>query len=248
MLAKNLFVRNSQNGSFVRHHRKGEGAGRRVLANHGVILCLVPSRKRAGPWGENDDITLTLDRILQQRQHPLFKPLASLWEEARALPRAWTFPAEECGVSGFAGLAGTFVIGEQPSFSPWRPKDKGRRLLYDSLVACGAAQAHLTDIVKSRGKKKEWQGWSTERLRPHIDLLCRELKELQPQRLIFLGDSPRDCSLLTSRNVVCRRGPFHISALFNGSVQKTERLGVSPSAKTLDGAESSWRLDSASCP
>lgn len=184
------------NCSFVRHEsrtagkrRKGEGGPPRFGKAWHDILCLMPSGKRAGSWCENDDIVVTLERILQQQQHPLFKPLASLWFEARVLPQAWTFPAEESGVSGFAGLAHIFVVGEQPSFNPWPPKDKGRRLLYDSLVACGAAQAHLADIVKSRGKKQEWQGWSPELLRPHIDLLRRELKELQPQRLIFLGDN-----------------------------------------------------------
>jgi hypothetical protein len=136
---------------------------------------------------EITDDLLTLERILQQRDHPMFSQLVSLWLDVRKLPDPWTFPAEEDGISGFAGLAPIFVIAEQPSGSRWPPGDRGRRLLYDSLRACGAEQAHLTDIVKTRGKGHEWRLWPPERLRPHIDLLRRELAELKPERLILLG-------------------------------------------------------------
>jgi hypothetical protein len=163
----------------------------------GVILSRVLSEKRAGCCSETKDIIVTLERMLQQQRHPLFKSLCWLWEEARTLPGAWLFPAEENGVSGFAGLAPILVIGEQPSLSPWPPGDKGRRCLYDALLACGAGQAHLTDIVKSRGGKGEcthWTQWPREQLQPHINLLRRELDELDPDRnakLILLGDDAR---------------------------------------------------------
>jgi len=140
---------------------------------------------------ENEDTIATAERILQQQQHPLFMSLASLWLEVQKLPDAWTYPAEENGVSGFAGLAPIFVIGEQPSFSRWLRENRGRRLLYDSLATCGAGQAHLTDIVKSRGKGHEWKEWPPERLRPHIDLMRRELDELHPKKLILLGNDAR---------------------------------------------------------
>jgi hypothetical protein len=138
----------------------------------------------------NEDTIATAERILQRQQHPLFMSLASLWLEVQKLPDAWTYPAEENGVSGFAGLAPIFVIGEQPSFSRWL-RENGRRLLYDSLLACAAGQAHLTDIVKSRGKRHEWKKWPSERLRPHIDLMRRELDELHPEKLILPGDDAR---------------------------------------------------------
>jgi len=140
---------------------------------------------------ELTDCRITLERILQQRQHPLFMPLASLWLDVHKLPDAWTYPAEENGISGFAGIAPIFVIGEQPSLSRWTPTNKGRRLLYDSLLACGAGQAHLTDIVKSRAKGHEWRRWSPERLQPHIDLLRREMDELKPEKVILLGEDAR---------------------------------------------------------
>jgi hypothetical protein len=106
---------------------------------------------------EAKDQIATLKRIIDQQQHPLFASLVTLWKETHALPNAWTFPAEEGGVSGFAGLGSTFVIGEQPSGSRWWAQDRGRRLLYDGLVEGGAADAHLTDIIKSRGVGPEWK-------------------------------------------------------------------------------------------
>jgi hypothetical protein len=117
--------------------------------------------------------------------------IASLWRDVHKLPDAWTFPAEENGVSGFAGLAPIFVIAEQPSLSTWPRENKGRRSLYDSLLACGAGQAHLTDIVKSRAKGHEWRHWPPERLQPHFDLLRREMDELKPEKLILLGDDAK---------------------------------------------------------
>jgi hypothetical protein len=142
-------------------------------------------------YSETADRKATLERILQQQQHPLFTRLASVWEDVQRFPDAWTFPAEEGGASGFAGLAPIFVIAEQPSRSKWPPGDKGRRLLYDSLVEFGVGDVHLTDIVKTRGKPHEWKEWPDERLQPHIDFLRRELDELKPQRMILLGEEAR---------------------------------------------------------
>jgi hypothetical protein len=63
--------------------------------------------------------------------------------------------------------------------------------LYDSLVAFGAGHAHLTDIVKTRGQGHEWKSWKPERLMLHIDFLRRELDELKPEKLIFLGEEAK---------------------------------------------------------
>jgi hypothetical protein len=134
------------------------------------------------------DRKVTLERMLQQQRHPLFLRLPSLWFDVYKYPDAWTFPAEEGGVSGFAGLAPIFVVGEHPSLSGWPPNDKGRRLLYDSLVACGAADAHITDIIKSRIKAHEWKEWAPERFRPHVEFLHREMDELKAEKLILLGN------------------------------------------------------------
>jgi len=145
-----------------------------------------------GHDSETLDKITTLERILQQEQHPLFARLVSLWRETQKLPNAWIFPAEKNGVDGFAGLAPVFVIGEQPSGNRWPPHDRGRRLLYDSLLACGASHVHLTDIVKSRGKGHEAMEWPHERLEPHINLLNREIEDLGPARIVLLGTHARD--------------------------------------------------------
>lgn len=108
-------------------------------------------------YAEIADECATVERLLERREHPLLARLAALWHDVRTLPDAWTFPAERSGVSGFAGLAPVFVIAEQPLGSRWPPRDAGRRLLYDSLSACGADQAHITDIIKTRGKGHEWR-------------------------------------------------------------------------------------------
>lgn len=141
---------------------------------------------------EAKDTIATLKRIIEQQQHPLFASLVALWHETHALPNAWTFPAEEGGVSGFAGLGSTFVIGEQPSGSRWSAQDRGRRLLYDGLVDCGAMDAHLTDIIKSRGVGPEWKEWPAEQLCSHIDLLRREITLLHAKQFIVLGTQARN--------------------------------------------------------
>lgn len=94
-------------------------------------------------------------------------------------------------INGFAGLAPFFVIGEQPSLSTWPRHNKGRRSLYDLLLACGAGPAHLTDIVKTRAKGHAWRDWPPECLQPHFDLLRRELDELKPEKLILLGNDTK---------------------------------------------------------
>ena len=86
---------------------------------------------KARSYTEIADYLLTLERMLQQREHPLFVKVVSFWLDVRKLPDPWTFPAEEDGISGFAGLAPIFIIAEQPSGSRWPREDKGRRLLYD---------------------------------------------------------------------------------------------------------------------
>jgi hypothetical protein len=141
--------------------------------------------------GEKKDREATRERLVPHGQKGPPSLLAGIWDEVQSLPNSWTFPAENDGVDGFAGPGPIFVVGEQPSTSRWPTEDPGRRLLYDSLVACGLEHAHLTDIIKSRGAGHEWRKWSPDRLKPHIDLFRRELDALRPWRLILLGAEAR---------------------------------------------------------
>lgn len=137
---------------------------------------------------EAKDRIATLERMIEQRGHRLFAGLFALWNEIYVLPNAWTFPAEPDGVSGFAGLGSTFVIAEQPSRSRWSKDDRGRRLLYSAFVDCDGTDAHLTDIIKSRGSGPEWKQYPPENIRLHIELLAREIALINPKRFVLLGN------------------------------------------------------------
>ena len=84
---------------------------------------------------------------------------------------AWLFPQRRA-VSGFLGGGPIVLVGWRPSFSPF-PDDGANRLFYDILTEFGLENAHLTNVVKSRGRKSESD---PEDFAAHEEIFWRELE------------------------------------------------------------------------
>jgi hypothetical protein len=66
---------------------------------------------------------------------------------------AWLFPQRRA-VGGFLGTGPIVIVGWRPSHSPFT--DEGaNRLFYDILTEYGLENTHLTNVVKTRGRKGE---------------------------------------------------------------------------------------------
>jgi len=109
-------------------------------------------------------------------------------KEIDPVERWWTFPSED-PVSGFLGVRPLVVVGDQPSTSSWPESHPSRRLLYDTLIELEVPDAHLTDVIKRRGKGSESRKTLPADFRVHIDLLRREIEIIQPSRIVALGSS-----------------------------------------------------------
>jgi hypothetical protein len=84
---------------------------------------------------------------------------------------AWLFPQRRA-VSGFLGTGPLVIVGWRPSWSTF-PGDGANRLFYDILTEHGLENAHLTNIVKSRGRKGESD---PEDFAVHESIFWRELE------------------------------------------------------------------------
>ena len=118
--------------------------------------------------------------------------LIALWveeigpKELDPQERWWTFPSQG-PIMGFFGARPLMLIGDQPSTDPWPETHPSRVLLYGTLAKLGAPDAHLTDVIKRRGKSSE-SCWRLPVDFPlHLDLLRREIDIVQPSRIIALG-------------------------------------------------------------
>jgi len=117
------------------------------------------------------------------------------WIDSR--PKWWRFP-EEGSVKGFMGMGRLFIVGDQPSTSSWGPSNPNRRALYDTLSSVGAADAHLTDLYKQRGKSGSLKDGLPLDFSEHLQFFRKELALLKPERVIALGD---DAFKLLTRHV-----------------------------------------------
>jgi hypothetical protein len=98
----------------------------------------------------------------------------------------WRFPAEG-PVQGFMGASSVFIVGDQPSTSPWEYSNRNRRVFYDLLPRVGAADAHITDLYKKRGKSGALKKQIPADFMEHVALFRREVELLRPARVIALG-------------------------------------------------------------
>ena len=109
----------------------------------------------------------------------------------------WRFPSEGA-VQGFMGMGRLFVVGDQPSTSPWEYGHPNRRAFYDLLPRVGAADAHLTDIYKRRGRAGTLRNGLPVDFGDHVKFFRKELALLKPTRVVALG---RDAYRLLSSHV-----------------------------------------------
>jgi hypothetical protein len=83
----------------------------------------------------------------------------------------WLFPQRRA-VSGFLGTGPVVIVGWRPSWSTF-PDDGANKLFYDILTELGLENAHLSNVVKSRGRKGESD---PEDFAPHEEVFWRELE------------------------------------------------------------------------
>lgn len=115
------------------------------------------------------------------------KQLEQLAVEVRdTIPDHWFFPSRGT-VQGFMGTGPVMVVGERPSTGNFGgPAD---HLLYQVLEEFGAAESHLTDVIKSRGKVGEPY---PDDMSAHRRIFDREIEIVRPGRIIAFGQKVYD--------------------------------------------------------
>lgn len=98
----------------------------------------------------------------------------------------WLFPTRG-QVKGFIGAGEVMFVGERPSTGGFG--GAADHLLYTILEKHGAADAHLTDIIKTRGKVGEAY---PKDMAPHRRIFDREIEIIRPQIIITFGQKVYD--------------------------------------------------------
>jgi len=112
--------------------------------------------------------------------------LEKLRDEIRvSIADPWLFP-KHGNIKGFLGTGPAMLVAERPSTGRvgWPP-----RLLYSLLEKFNAGAAHLTDIIKSRGKVGEPYPADVG---PHRRIFDRELEIVQPTLIVTFGQKVYD--------------------------------------------------------
>ena len=111
---------------------------------------------------------------------------------------AWLFPQRRV-VSGFMGTGPIVIVGWRPSWSLFED-DGANRQFYEILTDHGLENAHLTNIVKSRGRKGESDPLD---FALHEEIFWRELEIISASfAVVPMGDAyDRVAELLISRGV-----------------------------------------------
>ncbi|MGA3056820.1 MAG: hypothetical protein ABSE70_02105 [Candidatus Limnocylindrales bacterium] len=102
-------------------------------------------------------------------------------------PDWWRFPADG-PVRGFLGTGPLFIVGDQPSTSPWESSHRHRREFYGLLTSLGVGNAHLTDLCKKRGSAGALRSGLPHDFAAHVAFFRQELAILRPTRVVALGD------------------------------------------------------------
>jgi uracil-DNA glycosylase len=103
------------------------------------------------------------------------------------VPDAWLFPSEG-NVRGFMGASSVMFVAERPSTAVGFG-GPGRSFLYPLLEETGNADAHLTDIIKTRAKVGAPY---PEEIALHRHFFDRELRIVRPHLIIAFGQKVYD--------------------------------------------------------
>ena len=101
------------------------------------------------------------------------------------IPDAWLFPTEG-KVQGFMGTSPVVFVAERPATGFFRGPVG---LLYSLLEKSGAANSHLTDVIKSRGKVGQPY---PEDISPHRQIFDREIEIVRPHLIVAFGQKVYD--------------------------------------------------------
>jgi uracil-DNA glycosylase family 4 len=114
--------------------------------------------------------------------------LEALRDEILArLPEAWLFPPEG-NVQGFVGTSPVMFVAERPSTAKGF-SGPGKSFLYPLLEETGNANAHLTDVIKTRGKVGQPY---PEEIAPHRHFFDREIEIVRPRLIVAFGQKVYD--------------------------------------------------------
>ena len=98
-----------------------------------------------------------------------------------SVPDPWLFPARGL-VKGFLGTGPVVLAAERPSTGNFGgPSD---HLLYSLLDKYGVAEAHLTDVIKSRGRVGDPY---PKNISAHRKIFDREIEIVKPQLVVAFG-------------------------------------------------------------
>ena len=102
------------------------------------------------------------------------------------IPDAWLFPTRG-PVFGFLGASPVMLVAERPSTGQF--ESRADKLLYSLLEKLGVPDAHLTDVIKSRGRVGD--PYPSD-ISEHRRVFERELAIVQPHLIIAFGQKVYD--------------------------------------------------------
>lgn len=102
------------------------------------------------------------------------------------IPNAWLFP-QIGNVKGFTGTGPIMIVAERPSTGQFG--NRSAELLYSLLEKYGASDAHITDVIKSRGRVDDPYPADIAADRYFFD---RELEIVRPTRIVAMGKKVYD--------------------------------------------------------
>jgi hypothetical protein len=140
----------------------------------------------------------------------------------------WRFPTESI-VQGFMGSDQLFIVGDQPSTSPWEYHNPNRRAFYDALASVGAQNAHVTDLYKKRGPSGALRSGLPSDFGEHLGLFRRELEVLRPRRVVALGAHAYDLlheHVPEIRPLLARLWHFAYAVRYNKMAEYPERMRI----------------------
>jgi hypothetical protein len=106
---------------------------------------------------------------------------------------AWLFP-QRGAVSGFRGTAPVVIAGRRPAWGSF-PNEGANKLFYEILTEFGLANAHLTNVIKSRGNRDDPD---PENLALHEEVFMREIEILDAWHgVVPMGDAYAQVAALT---------------------------------------------------